>query len=201
MAANKRTAIQIERDRREIARLYLRGWKQAEIAERLSGSEDREYALSQQMISYDIKRLIEQWRASALLDLDQAKAEELAKVNQLEVEYWEAWENSKATLKRQRGQKKVDGQLTEQTISVNERDGDPRFLTGVQWCIERRCKILGLDAPSKHDLTSGGEKFADATDEGRLVGLMALYDRIAKAAIPEPGGAESDLDPADTGSG
>lgn len=27
--------------------------------------------------------------------------------------------------------------------------GDTKFLAGVQWCIERRCKLLGLDAPSK----------------------------------------------------
>lgn len=27
--------------------------------------------------------------------------------------------------------------------------GDTKFLAGVQWCIDRRCKLLGLDAPSK----------------------------------------------------
>jgi hypothetical protein len=27
--------------------------------------------------------------------------------------------------------------------------GDPRFLAGVQWCINKRCEILGLDAPAK----------------------------------------------------
>ena len=51
------------------------------------------------------------------------------------------------------------------------------------------------------DVTSGGEKLADATDEGRLVGLMALYDRIAKKALQQPGGPEPDLDPEDPGTG
>ena len=36
--------------------------------------------------------------------------------------------------------------------------GDPRFLAGVQWCIERRCKIIGIDAPTKSELTGAGGK-------------------------------------------
>jgi hypothetical protein len=30
-----------------------------------------------------------------------------------------------------------------------QRDGNPAFLAGVMSCIERRCKLLGLDAPVK----------------------------------------------------
>jgi len=29
--------------------------------------------------------------------------------------------------------------------------GDPRFLTGVQWCVEQRCKMLGLLAAVKNE--------------------------------------------------
>jgi hypothetical protein len=34
-----------------------------------------------------------------------------------------------------------------------ESAGDPRFLAGIQWCIEQRCKILGLLAAVKNELT------------------------------------------------
>lgn len=30
-----------------------------------------------------------------------------------------------------------------------EACGDPRYLAGVQWCIDKRCKLLGLDAPTR----------------------------------------------------
>lgn len=36
--------------------------------------------------------------------------------------------------------------------------GDPRYLAGVQWCIEIRCKLLGIEAPKRVDVTSAGEK-------------------------------------------
>jgi hypothetical protein len=34
-----------------------------------------------------------------------------------------------------------------------ERDGNPEFLKGVQWCINKRCEILGFDAPKKNVLS------------------------------------------------
>ena len=36
------------------------------------------------------------------------------------------------------------------------KKGEPRFLQGVHGCIERRCKILGLDAPRKQEVTGFG---------------------------------------------
>jgi hypothetical protein len=35
------------------------------------------------------------------------------------------------------------------TRKIVKTCGDPRFLAGVQWCIDRRAKMLGLDAPSR----------------------------------------------------
>lgn len=35
------------------------------------------------------------------------------------------------------------------TRKIVETCGDPRFLAGIQWCIDRRAKLLGLDAPTK----------------------------------------------------
>ena len=79
-------------------------------------------------------------------------------------EYWQAWirstEDKEATLTE-----KVEATTTTRSkaqIRKEGQAGDPRFLAGVQWCIERRCKLIGLDAPEKHDITShdrvGAEK-------------------------------------------
>ena len=46
------------------------------------------------MISYDLARIREQWRAAAVRDIDELQAHELAKIDQLEVTYWQAWQRS-----------------------------------------------------------------------------------------------------------
>ena len=149
-----RDTAQIARDRRIIGDLYLQGWLQAEIAEKVG--------LNQSTISRDLKALHKEWLESALNDYDQAKANELAKVDKLERTYWVAWERScedAETVQMVGGSEKAD----KITKTRKGQVGDPRFLQGVQWCIERRCKILGIDAPTKRDVTSGGEKIAMPT--------------------------------------
>jgi hypothetical protein len=49
-------------------------------------------------------------------------------------------------------------------MEKEQRDGNPAFLAGVMSCIERRCKLLGLDAPAKAELTGkdGGPVQVDA---------------------------------------
>lgn len=42
--------------------------------------------------------------------------------------------------------KRFKVKITERT---EEQLGDPRYLQIVSWCIERTCKLLGLDAPTK----------------------------------------------------
>ena len=129
MREGARKPAQITRDRLRISGLYLKGWLQVEIAE--------EVGLHQSTVSRDLKALQKQWQHSALVNVDEAKAKELARVDHLEREYWEAWERS------------VGEYRTKKTEDIN---GDPRYLSGVQWCINKRCELLGLDAPSKHEI-------------------------------------------------
>ena len=161
MAAPKRTAFQIERDRRDIADKYLQGWTQARITEHLNARKDIAYQLSTRMIGYDLKSVQDMWRASALIDVDEAKANALAKVDRLEREYWNAWERSceDAETVRMEGKPTGEGEdgAPEKVVKTSKgQAGDPRFLTGVQWCIERRCKIIGVDAPTKQELSGKG---------------------------------------------
>ena len=85
---------------------------------------------------------------SSVSDFNQRKAEELAKIDNVEREAWVAWTTSKGN----------------QTPA-----GDPRFLQNVQWCIQKRCKILGLDAAEKLMLTS-----SDLHDVGERIGEVVL---------------------------
>lgn len=121
MAAKTRTKIQIEDDRRQIAGLYLRGKQQQAIADELG--------MTRQMVGYDLKAIQKRWREDTSRDLDADKIRELAKLDELERTYWKAWEDS----------------------SMGNRQGHPAFLRGVLDCVDRRCKLLGLDAPAKVD--------------------------------------------------
>ena len=137
--------------------MYLQGRTQTDIAE--------EVGVDQSTVSRDIAALQEAWRESSLVDIDEAKARELAKVDRLEREYWDAWERSceDAETLRQEGSSEKPSKVVK---TSHPRNGDPAFLRGVQWCIERRCKIIGVDAPSelKH---SGSIRF-DAVAIGGL---------------------------------
>src|SRR5260370_39233342 len=81
-----RSPLERERDLRETAALYLRGLTHNEIAQRLH--------VSRQQVGYDLKVLQRRWQESSLADFNAKKAAELARVDELERTYWEAWERS-----------------------------------------------------------------------------------------------------------
>jgi predicted transcriptional regulator len=160
--------------RKTVADMYLRGKTQHEIG--------RHVGVSQAQISRDLAAVREEWRQSAIASLDEAKARELAKVDALEATAWEAWERScrdAETLHAEttKGRATKDGaplpDLSRQAKTVKGQAGDPRFLERVAWCVERRCKILGLDAAQKHEHSLTVEE-----RRSRLTGLLAsLRDR------------------------
>ena len=140
----KRTEFEREANLVEIKDAYLRGDTQMAIAERLG--------LSQGQISRDLAKVQKRWRESSLVDINEAKQRELERIDVLEREYWQAWENSKG--EQQRSTASKTGDQSRAQIVKYESAGDPRFLAGVQWCVEQRCKILGLLAAVKSDLNA-----------------------------------------------
>lgn len=151
MAKNIRTPAQIDHDRAELARLYLRGWPQREIAKRLG--------VVQQQVSYDLGVVRRRWQESAVRDFNADKERELAKVDELERTYWEAWERSIGTHEKSRtGRRGADGEDAQSWAQIEREElvGNPAFLAGVMSCIKRRCEILGLDAPAQHELSGPG---------------------------------------------
>ena len=156
MSAKKRTPIQIEDDRREIASLYLQGKTQQAIAERLG--------MTRQMVGYDLKAIQQRWREDTSRNLDEDKARELAKLDELERTYWQGWEDSLEQVTTETTSRAVagggaGGGVTERAAIGREgKQGNPAYLRGVMECIGRRCKLLGLDSPQKleHSGKDGG---------------------------------------------
>lgn len=155
----RRKPIVREAHLEETARRYLRGEGQAEIA--------RTLGVTQQTVSNDLKELQRRWREAALADIGDWKAEQLARIDALEREYWEAWERSKQPVRVQTTRLVTGeaGSRSEGGMREEEVVGDPRFLSGVQWCISERIRVLGLAAPVRQDLTSGGKPFERMSDD------------------------------------
>lgn len=158
----------------QIAARYLKGETQTAIAAAIG--------LTQQTVSNDLKTLQKRWQQSALIAIDERKGEELARIDQLEREYWQAWERSQQPTETQSTRMVTGGILTgernEASLRREGQTGDPRYLTGVQWCIEQRVKILGLAAPIKQDVTSNGKPI-ERMDSDELIAFIT--QRIAGA--------------------
>lgn len=136
--------------RERVARLYLEGKTQTEIAGELK--------VSQPTVSEDLAWVRGEWKKSAEFAFGDRVAEELARLDEVEREAWQAWERSKKKLKRvstktvknvPEASKDPAVEREEETSVEEGRDGDPRHLNVVMDCIDKRCKILGLDAPLK----------------------------------------------------
>jgi len=189
----KRTKIQREYDLQEIANLYLKGWIQAAISKHIA--DNRPYRVSQQQISNDIKAIQKRWLESSLVDYDASKAEALAKIDNLEQTYWLQYEASKQPMAKRKVSKKVDGETVEVSQELASGAGDPRYLQGVQWCIDRRIKLMGLDSPIKSEVTGKGggpietktltPDFSTLTDE-ELELYVSLAKKLSTNGKPNP---------------
>jgi hypothetical protein len=121
-------------------------------------------------IHKDMKWCREQWRTRAVGAIEQQKTRELARIDQVEVEAWRAWERSigyYTTVTTKTTSVKMadrEGELVElpgveETRKREKLAGDPRFLERIGDCIRKRADILGLDAPRQISGVAGGPLF------------------------------------------
>jgi transcriptional regulator with XRE-family HTH domain len=150
--------------RAEVARRYLQGEMQEELA--------RAFGVTQGQISHDLKAIRAAWLAAAVRDFDALKAQELAKIDAVEREYWLAWERSKQDKEIAIQEAGADKKVKKATLRKEGQAGNPSFLAGVLTCIERRCAILGLDAPKRFII-----KWDELSDD--------QIDRLAAGEPPE----------------
>ena len=130
---------EIANRRREVAEKYLRGATIVQIAD--------EYGLDKAQISRDLKYIREQWLEASINHIDQKKAIELAKLDHLEMTYWDGWERSIKATKTTTNEETPIGR--KKTRQVKTTSGNPAFLDGVLKCIDKRCQILGIEATKK----------------------------------------------------
>lgn len=163
----------VDARRQQVSELYLGGKSQYEIAEILTPEFPTPSGkpISQQTIAKDLKIIRSEWRSSAVRNFDAAKSMELAKIDQVELEAWQAWQRSIGKSKTVTKHAEAGGSQESPgkrfiTEKVEKLNGDPRFLAVINDCIKRRCDILGLDAPKK--LTG---------DDGGPVSLRVVFEK------------------------
>lgn len=155
----KRTKAEKEEHMNIIARMYVKGRTQMEMA--------RELGLSQGQISNDLRNLLKSWEESRMHNIDLHKNAALLRINMIEEELWEAWEKSK-TAKKVVNTKSKSGEMADaldasgRPIKTSEEKywragsseelptgGDMQYMNGIMWCLQERAKIMSLYAPKK----------------------------------------------------
>jgi hypothetical protein len=144
---NPNLQFEILQRRKAVCERYLRGESQWTIA--------RAFEVSQPTIAGDLKAIRAEWMAASVAAFDERKAQELAKVDELERVYWQAWAKSQMP-KKVKGRKKNENGI-ETTLREERRDGDPRFLDGILRCIEKRCAIVGIIKPGATNINIGND--------------------------------------------
>lgn len=168
MAVTRARKTEIQLRRKQVAELYIQGWTQCAIAEKLS--------VTQACVCIDLQKLQKEWRESRLRDFDAARELEIQKLDRLEREAWAAWERSQKP--SQSAEFKDDASNTPSKKKVKNQNGDPRFLVVVHQCIASRRALLGLDAlPAlPKDDTNDPANAAERTD--RIISLVtSIRDR------------------------
>lgn len=168
-----------------ISELYKRGYTYRAIREEVMARLDLD-AYSLQTVHKDVQRLLAEWRATRIENVDLNMQLELQRLDDLIREAWAAWDKSKIDYEHERtrqtgvpgaggsGQQgaSVETVKIEKTRENVNACGDPRFLEMVHKLLIERRKILGLYSPEKKEVTGGIAISKEITmDEAR--GLIA----------------------------
>lgn len=178
-----------------IAHMYCRGYSVYDIS-KMTGK-------SIAAITKELDNIRTLWRDSAVFDFNERISYELKKLDYLETMYWESWEKSKREAELSFSEVEIDSdeegpkrKRSKRTTSLPP--GDPRFLEGVRWCIERRCQLLGLDAPKKSAVFTANVDMAPVVDElessKRQQELIGLIKSLSQNAQQKPADEDDIID-------
>ena len=128
-------------DRSKLAGLYLHGVSTTEMAVRVG--------LTRRTVQAELVAIRDDWKGRTQIDFESAIAQQLDRVDLVEKYAFEGWERSltRKTVETKQAVRTVNGQVDRATLRAETGDGNPAFLARMSWCIEQRCRILGLEKP------------------------------------------------------
>jgi hypothetical protein len=166
-----------EERRSEVGRRYLKGESQVTIAEAIG------YSAAQ--VSRDLAIMRERWKKSVERSQEELKTEAIARLEEMSRCFWTGWEASLAP-RETTTQEKRSGGGEGVRVSVRREvpKGDPRFLDGIARTEERRIKLLGLDAPSRCEVSAVTERTMGPEEVDREI--QRLTARVIPPELLDP---------------
>ena len=128
-------------DQSKLAELYLHGVSTADMAMRLG--------LTRRTVQAELSAIRKVWRTRTHLDFQSALFQQLDRIDLIEKYAYEGWERSliPQTTQTKQATSGSSGQVNRATVRTGSGVGDRGFLAQMAWCVEQRCKILGLEKP------------------------------------------------------
>jgi hypothetical protein len=157
----------------EVSDLRLRGMTTREIADELH--------LDVHTVRIHLHRIRTRWRSERVAKLDEHIYMQLQKLAEMERQAWSAWEDS-----RRLWADRDVGPLRQRLLAEGSTgpSGDPQYLAVVLRVIDRRCRLLGLDANNRvrTDVVAEIRKMASELPmESRRDDLLAAADAVERA--------------------
>lgn len=157
----KRTRAQRDQDSLFTEQKALRKWTLRQIADALAiersidGKET--YRISPQQVGIDLRKVRRKWQQEAIATVGQQVHEELRGLDAQERELWAAWEKSKEDAQRSLQESIKGGQdggaRSKVQLTKEGQCGEPSYQRLILEVRERRAKLLGLDAPTRQEIT------------------------------------------------
>ena len=128
-------------DQAKLAELYLHGISTADMGMRLG--------LTRRTVQAELSAIRKDWRTRTHLDFQSALFQQLDRIDLIEKHAYEGWERSliPQTTQTKQATSGSSGQVNRATVRTGTGVGDRGFLAQMAWCVEQRCKILGLEKP------------------------------------------------------
>lgn len=158
---NNQKALQVQKVRLPIvAELYLKKYTMREIRKEVMRRLDlKTYSLG--TVHNDIKKLLTEWKDSRVKDMDLAIQEKLSMIDKNIKELYEQWEKSKTDYKKRSKKQRIfkgnnkDAKVSQMELGEQEMVaiGDVSIMAEIRKQFEMQCKLVGLFAPEKTEIT------------------------------------------------
>lgn len=181
-----------EARRLRVSELMLLGWDVKRISFEVQANPP--------VVLKDMRILRQRWQEQGVANIAEIRGRELARLDKIEEEAWEAWERSKSPIKRRQKSRYRSGRddefVTNETQSTESTSGDFHFLNIILECAEQRQKIFGLQ--TQKVALQGVIEVRDVREMTDDELMQVVSGQVARPLLPEPA-EDDDDDDDDTG--
>ena len=132
--SGRKTVFEMQKRRKEVASLYLKGYTQQQIADKLE--------VSRQTINGDVQAVLAQWREETSHAMSERVAKQAMQLEDMRLRAWTAYTKAVAENRDGQSEKRSRGEKELNALAL---------LLRIQ---EREAKLYGLDAPNRTEVST-----------------------------------------------